>query len=170
MRSPRYFASCGAEFTLRRRSQRQVQRVTLAIILDWYAWVGSRSSFTFLAFRQRLATVCMSPSSRPMVSTAVMSVVVGHPAAAMACLHGQHSCERFQPGGSLKLGRREFLGERNFLHARTRVKGRRGGSRIQVRAGLEELSSNQRQQVLSASSLNLLRQPWPVRVSTGSWW
>ncbi|KAG0588053.1 hypothetical protein KC19_2G212000 [Ceratodon purpureus] len=93
-----------------------------------------------------------------------------HPAAAMACLHGQHSCERIQPGGSLKLGRRELLGERNFLHARTRLKGRRGGSRIQVRAGLEELASNQRQQVLSASSLNPLRQPWPVRVSTGSWW
>lgn len=73
------------------------------------------------------------------------------PAAAMACrsgqgalLHGQHSCERIQSAGVLKLGRPEWLGERSFAHARVRVKERRGGSRgTQVRAGLEDLANNQ---------------------------
>ncbi|KAG0618083.1 hypothetical protein M758_4G037500 [Ceratodon purpureus] len=96
-----------------------------------------------------------------------------HPAAAMACLsgqgallHGQHSCERIQPGGSLKLGRRELSGERNFSHARTRLKGRRGGSRMQVRAGLEELASNQvLVSAATASTLGQLIKPFAAALA-----
>ena len=61
-----------------------------------------------------------------------------------ALLHDQHSCERIQSGGSLRLGRCEWLGERNFAHARTfRAKERRRVSQMHIRVGLEELASNQ---------------------------
>jgi hypothetical protein len=86
--------------------------------------------------------------------------LLDYPAAAMACLsgqgallHDQHSCERIQAGGSLRLGRCAWLGERSFAHARMRGKERRGGSRMHVRAGLEELASNQARALVFSNPL-----------------